>query len=693
MLSNRKEISKILKGHPTQTKDHFVKGMLKAVNVRTEKAGYKISSIQLPDLPEGYFSVTASDIPGVNSISINNQEIPVLAEQKSAYPGEPIALICGEDVRILQKLARQVEISYAPDTRKNTGKKTIEKRVYKFGSPDKEFRNAYQIIEGEYNTGVQEHYYDIPHCVIALWNKASLEIYTETQCPSLLITAVSSTLDVSPDSIILHAMPFVSGLDGKTWFPAYIATHAALLSKKAGKPVFLEYTRLEDFCVSPKRAPVNIAHQTAINSDGKAIAQKIRITANTGAFCPFYDEILNRLAIHASGLYPLKNRIIEAEAIKTPELPKGECMGFGSSSAYFAAELHATRLAEMSQQNPVGWRLMYASGDQALSTPHPVSVKEIVEHAVEMSDFSRKHSSYELVRKRRKDSPSAIYHERGIGIAAAVEGYGLHGKREEESAYSVEIVLEKEGTVKIHTSTQPGNPDTKRFWKETASEVLGIEAEQIIVDPEEMLSEINTGPAILSRNITIIPDLIKKCCQSIKRKRFHTPLPIKAKRKFKYSAKHKWNEEGLEGTPYYASSTAACVVETEFDSALGNIFIRGIWACIDCGKVINKEKTRNAIETGIMQSIGWTMTERIQETPSGIPELQYYQYKIRHASEAPPMYIDFIESKKPRPPSGIDTLMHSTLPAALSAAIAQASGVYVDTLPVSLNQKEEGSES
>ena len=54
-----------------------------------------------------------------------------------------------------------------------------------------------------------------------------------------------------------------------------IATHAALLARKAGRPVRIVYDRHEDLAATTKRHPAVIRHRTGVMRDGTLVAQDI----------------------------------------------------------------------------------------------------------------------------------------------------------------------------------------------------------------------------------------------------------------------------------------------------------------------------------------------------------------------------------------------------------------------------------
>jgi len=71
--------------------------MLFAHLIRSSIPKGTISSISIPDLPKGYFSITGNDLPGLNIISVFSEKMPLLCTDTINYEGEPILAICGPD--------------------------------------------------------------------------------------------------------------------------------------------------------------------------------------------------------------------------------------------------------------------------------------------------------------------------------------------------------------------------------------------------------------------------------------------------------------------------------------------------------------------------------------------------------------------------------------------------------------------
>src|SRR2546425_10475457 len=84
------------------------------------------------------------------------------------------------------------------------------------------------------------------------------------------------------------------GFGGKEEYPSMIAGHAALLARKAGRPVKLVYDRQEDMLATTKRHPSIVRHRTGLSRDGRILAMEIEGLLDGGADATLSSVVLSR---------------------------------------------------------------------------------------------------------------------------------------------------------------------------------------------------------------------------------------------------------------------------------------------------------------------------------------------------------------------------------------------------------------
>jgi CO/xanthine dehydrogenase Mo-binding subunit len=236
--------------------------------------------------------------------------------------------------------------------------------------------------------------------------------------------------------------------------------------------------------------------------------------------------------------------------------------------------------------------------------------------------------------------------------------------------------LDKDGTLSLFTSAVTENFQTSSLWKEIAGNILEITPEDVRLETTSTSLVPDSGPSLFSRNITIITQLIEKCCNAIKKSRFRLHLPIEVKRSFRLPRTNGWDPENFRGNPFPIVSWGAAVVETETNPITFETSIRGVWFAADCGKIMNLDLARAEVESEIFRSvINSTMKPPVQKyAKRGIP-LTPVQPENHFQ-----VHIDFLTSSESKP-GGIGELPDSLIPSALSEALSMGLDIKLTSIP------------
>lgn len=63
-------------------------------------------------LPDGYYYVDRTDVPGENNVNIVMDDTPVYARETVEYIGEPIGMACGPDEAVCQDILSRIQVEY-----------------------------------------------------------------------------------------------------------------------------------------------------------------------------------------------------------------------------------------------------------------------------------------------------------------------------------------------------------------------------------------------------------------------------------------------------------------------------------------------------------------------------------------------------------------------------------------------------
>ncbi|MDR1507280.1 MAG: molybdopterin-dependent oxidoreductase [Treponema sp.] len=683
--------------------------MLSGILLRSPVSSGILKGVETPPLPNKVVIIKAADIPGENRMDGLGASpsggppgvsapgsIPILADTTLSYAGQPVAILAGPDLSVLLELASQCTVAAEEKAPvfdlKHSPVKAAE-RSFSTGDVKKVFENAGRIIGDTYVTGFQEAWGTDPNGAVAIpvsgetpgTGVSGIVIYTASQWPLHVREQVSRVLGISPGMVETRQARMELHLDGKILYPSLCSCHAALAAWITRRPVKLILSREEDFRFSPKRVKTEISLRSALDEDGRILGTELTAWADMGAAGFFAAEILDRVLLGALGAYHHGGLSVEGGAVLTNIPPAGPLAGFGLAQGFFAAERHASHIADELREDPSEWRknvflqkgTMLAIGSEIKDH---VSLEGLLDSASSMSDYKRKWAAFELLRRHRSQADSARPAEplRGIGIAAAFQGSGLlypEGNRQ-----GVELTLEKDGVLEIRTSMVSFGEEQIYPWKTIAARELGVDEALVrIVTEGKRIPD--SGPACLSRNVALITRLVERSCEAIKKQRFRDPLPITVSRYYHPSREKAWGGETCcDGNALSSLSWGAAVVETEIDPVEYIPRVRGVWLAIDGGPILAENRARKNLTILSIQALNWASRERVVYRNGIIPGEAPGNYSLPPLEEIPPVTIDFQWSDGN--PRGIGELPFSVIPAAYAQAVSQAANHHFTKLPI-----------
>lgn len=643
-----------------------------------------IESINTEAVADSVTVLSHHDIPGLNRLRAFEEEMPVLSDGGIRYEGEPVLLIAAADSEMVSRAGTQIRIGYetdfsllafepsAPDQVVDTVRLTrgLEKR---------EYGDSARIVEARYRTTIETHTNRAPlGAFVKMEEDEHIVIHTPTHWPEHVRTTVAEVLDFPIAKIKVVQINPGPAYGEKVLYPSLLSAMAALVTKKTGKPSRLLLPPREVVDFTTRKAPVDVRRSSIIDENGSVLAEDIHLRFDVGAYPLFTREMLRRAVIASGSFYSIPDISITAEAVRTSAPPMNLYRGLGVSQSLFATEVHFSRLAEFSQLNPGDWKKKYAADRNIITGPHlpEMPLEKLLDHVMEKSDFYRKHSAYELTRKRRKSVKTGRRPLRGIGIAAGFTGNGF---TEKHGNWGITAILDSKDklTIKCGTVTIPGT--IHEIWKRKAGEILGISPESVEIAGGEDETLPDSGPMMLAMPVSAYTMLVEKCCNYIRAQRFHKPLPIKVHRTIPAPRKTKWDGEKLTGTPFQGLSWGAVVTEVELDPLTLVPEVRGVWGAFDCGLIFDEAYAISVAEGGIYEALAWSLGEE-KLTPHFFQDYSI-ESQEQPSLRLPPVSVTFINQTKDLP-GGINEITESLVPASFVTGLSQAAGVYFDCVPL-----------
>ena len=188
-----------------------------------------------------------------------------------------------------------------------TGK--VEAEIERAGDVDAAFANAAMTADATYSTEFVSHAQLEPQGVLVSAATSAVEVWTSSQTPVFITSNLAKLLDVSPSNITIHQRRGGGGF-GRRLANEYVY-EAALISRRVGAPVKLQWKREDDMAFDYYRAPTYYRLQGAVSPEGQLTGWKNLVasasadgkTANYGAGYRPYDfpgKVIPNVAVEQS---------------------------------------------------------------------------------------------------------------------------------------------------------------------------------------------------------------------------------------------------------------------------------------------------------------------------------------------------------------------------------------------------------
>jgi CO/xanthine dehydrogenase Mo-binding subunit len=241
------------------------------------------------------------------------------------------------------------------------------------GSLEKGEQSSSRRFEENYFQHYVAHAPMETHTALAHVEGKKATVWASTQTPFGVKDSVARALSLSSEDVRVIT-PFVGGgFGGKTWNQQ--AVEAALLAKRAGKPVQVAWTRDEEFFHDAFMPAAVITIRSGLDSRGRIAFWDYRVyfAGDRGAVT-FYDLPSHRTSVHGSwwggsGVHPFN-----IGAWRAP----------GTNTNTFARESHMDLMAIAAKADPLVFRLAH------LNNPRMRRVLEEAARSFGWADFSKK---------------------------------------------------------------------------------------------------------------------------------------------------------------------------------------------------------------------------------------------------------------------------------------------------------------
>lgn len=677
--------------------------------------------------------VTVEDTPKIpfGSYRSGIKDELIFALDKVRFVGDEVAAVAAIDEEVAQEALDRIEVEYealpavfsieeamkpdAPRVHEKADRNIASHTVTVRGDPEQGFRDADLVLEERFETPLQIHGYLEPVGCIASWDSSGkLTIWAPSQNPSWSRLIFSEALNLPLGKLRVVQTSIGGAFGGKLEQNLYLV--AAILAKKAGRPVKMVNTRDEEFQTSMPRVPMTIHLKMGVKKDGTLTAKEHRIFADNGAYTKYASAVVNLGTYRVDGLYRLKDIRNENYLVYTNKLPTSAFRGFGNPQITFAMESMLDQLAEGIGMDPLDLRLRNAAepGDITAHGFHYIScgLKDCFRQVAEAIEWKEKRSQKGF--------------RRGLGISATSHVCGNRSFFPLFDGATAYVRIDEGGKVRVITGEVEVGQGLLTAYATIVAEELRIPLQEITVEaPDTDFAPFGLG-TWGDRGTFIGGGAVKLAASDARKQIFETAaemleahpsdLDCREGRIFVKGAPQKNipfsevaahavythggspilgkgtfipNSELADPTRYGNISGAyafgAQAAEVEVDEKTGEVRLVRVVAAHDVGRALNRTTTEGQIEGATVQGMGYALFEELEFENGVMLNPSFLNYRVPTALDVPPITSLLVETIDPAGPFGAkgvaEPAMTPTAPA-IANAIYDAIRVRIKSLPM-----------
>jgi isoquinoline 1-oxidoreductase beta subunit len=258
------------------------------------------------------------------------------------------------------------------------------------GNAAAEFQKAASVVDAQYRCDYAYHAQMEPLNAVASVSPAgdAVEIWAGTQSQTTATEAPAKLLSIPRDKVKLHDLLMGGGFGRRGNRDVDFIIDAVMLSKEAGKPVKVMWTREDDVHNGRFRPLSGHYLRAAFDASGKLTAWHHRLAADR--ITPFMDPVRFQAAGGRDGMvmagtdvrgYDIPHQLVE-QLYRDTGVRTNPLRGIGVTANKFATEAFMDEVARKRGADPLAFRLDLLKG-----TPRAYKA---VERVAQMADWGRK---------------------------------------------------------------------------------------------------------------------------------------------------------------------------------------------------------------------------------------------------------------------------------------------------------------
>ena len=718
-------------GNARYTADVRLPGTLWGRSLRSPFPHAKIINIDISraaEVPGVHAVLTGADLQGTLQ-GRKLRDTPVLAWDRVRFAGERVAAVAADDADMAKRALALIDVQYEelpptfdpqeairegatllhPNMLEYAGlprpgdpiagggridllekpSNVFSRRIIENGDIREGFAQSDLTFEYTFTTPATHQAYLEPHnCLVWIDSEGRVQVWASNKGPFLLREELSSAVGVPPDRILVNHAHIGGDFGGKG--SSMDVPLCYFLAQKTGRPVRMVMDYVEELGAGNPRHPSVIKLKTGVMRDGTLVALEGTIIFNAGAYGGFTPMGFLPGAYHLAGCYKIPHTYTEALQVYTNGVPGGHMRGPGEAQVMFAMESNIDCIAREMNIDPFEFRManLVTSGDTAGSGERyeDIAAKETLQAAAEAADFR---------------APKPMNVGRGIAMGDRAPGGG---------ETHVVLTLSQDGSAVLHTSVYDQGAGSYTLLRQIVAEETGLDPIDVEVSVWDTATGAFDSGMGASRNTRMVSQAAHEATQEVLQQLYnlateilgwpteHLVLTGRNIMRPDTGEDHAWADiltkagqtvtghgdfKDMSRSP--VTSFAAQIAEVSVDPDTGEVHLLRFVSAHDVGTILDPVGHQGQINGGVIQGVGYALTEQLLAEDGRITNVSFGDYKIPSIMDVPPMETVLLESQSgvgPYAIKGIGENPIGPVAPAIANAIADAIGVRINDLPL-----------
>jgi CO/xanthine dehydrogenase Mo-binding subunit len=654
------------------------------------------------DVPQNEYGLVTKDQPVICGLNTNSRvENP---DRVRCY-ADCIAVVVAETEAIAAQAARLIQVEYedlppvfdavealedgAPQLYTNNPNNVLCHYRIRKGDMAEGWAQADVVVEGEYHTSYQEHAYLQPEAGLGyIDEEGRVTVLVAGQWVHEDQEQICHALNL-PEEQVRVIYPAIGGaFGGREDMSVQIVL--ALAAHALRRPVKIIWSREESILYHHKRHPITIRAKWGATRDGRIVAAEATVVGDVGPYNYTSTKVLGNANLTCTGPYEIPNIHIDTYGAFTNNIPTGAFRGFGGPQGAFAAEGQMNRLAEALGMDPVTLRaknIIHEGSIASVGTPFPpgVSMPQVLDTCARESYWRENGDG--AWERQAIEQPKNLTLRRGVGIACGFKNVGYSFGFPEQSWATIELHGKSEiERVVVRAAGADVGQGAHTVFSQMAAEAVGVPFEKVQLIGHDTAETHTSGSASASRLTFMAGNAIKGAAEKALEQWQAEERPAIATYQYRPPKTTPYDPMTGHSEPNFAYGYVAQAVEVEVDIETGHVRVVRVYSTNDVGRAINPKLVEGQIEGAVVQAQGYAIMENLVSVEGRIRNPYLSTYLIPTILDVPTevksVILECADPIGPWGARGMAEMPFLTLAPAIAAAVHDATGVWIDSIPL-----------